>query len=294
MPDISAFFHLDPERIDRIPLPGCDHLQVFLKREDLIHPLVSGNKWRKLKHNFLQAQRLGKTRVVTFGGAYSNHLVAVACASAALGFKSAAFVRGEEAPVNHMLRLCATFGMELIPVSRTDYRNKDELLGRIEVQDTFAIPEGGTNDYAVKGVAEAVASIQEPFDHWIVPVGTGGTLAGLATGAATHFPQTKVEGIAVGKAAASVDSTLHQLAPNLSNWNIHHHFTHGGYGKTNLILDAFCNNFAKATGILIEPTYSGKMLHAVTQLAQSGHFKKGAQILCFHTGGLLGSRLFSS
>ncbi|MGV3771864.1 MAG: 1-aminocyclopropane-1-carboxylate deaminase/D-cysteine desulfhydrase [Verrucomicrobiales bacterium] len=293
MRDVHSYFRLDPEKIDRVTLPGCDDLQVFLKREDLIHPFVSGNKWRKLKHNFLEAQRLGKTRMITFGGAYSNHLVAVACASAALGFQSVAFLRGEEAPQNHMLRLCKTFGMELMPVFRNDYRNKEALLQQANLQDAFVIPEGGTNEHAIKGVAEAASGIQIPFDHWIVAVGTGGTLAGLAIGAAAHFPKTQVEGIAVVRAAASLESTVHQLNPALANWKIHHDFAHGGYGRTNSKLDDFCHHFAKSAGILIEPVYTGKMLYAVSQLAKANYFKKGAQILCFHTGGLLGSRVFT-
>ena len=185
-----------------LPVFSEKQLEVSLKRDDLIHPFLSGNKWRKLKYILRDARTKGKTTLATFGGAFSNHLLAVACAGAMFEFKTVGFVRGEELEIkNPVLKICHLFGMRLIFIARNDYRDKEQIYSKYipDHDPVYFIPEGGSCIEAIEGVAELMDEVSSTYDHIFVATGTGGTLAGLAKGVAGKSPDSMVHGIAVIK-----------------------------------------------------------------------------------------------
>jgi 1-aminocyclopropane-1-carboxylate deaminase len=269
------------------PLFESKQLQVFIKREDLIHPFVSGNKWRKLKYVLKDARENGATQLVSFGGAYSNHLVALACAGAMYGFAASAFVRGEKVK-NPMLTLCETWGMNLQFVSRDAYKNKQQLFDNYyaDHKDAYFIDEGGKGELAMKGSAEILDYINDSFTHVVCPVGTGTTLAGLAIAAAKH--NMMAEGICVLKGSEELTHDVKQLVSSFHNWKIHYGFHRGGYAKTDDDLMVFIKQTASTTGILFDQVYTAKMMLAVIELVKQDYYKPGSKLLLIHTGGLLG------
>lgn len=276
--------------VQEFQLPAFDQadVSVWIKREDLIHPFVSGNKWRKLKYNLMEAETQEKRSLLTFGGAYSNHLVAVAAAAACCGFMSKGFVRGDEKPRNHMLYLCETFGMELIYVDRTTYKDKEALTQQKITETTYVLDEGGTNALAVEGCAEIAAEVNQHFDHVFAACGTGGTLAGLAKGFATSAPQTQVHGIAVLKNGGFLKEVVESFVPGLLNWQLHLNEHKGGYGKTSPELLRLIQETAADTGILFDQVYTAKVLMALLRMLDAGEINRGSKILLLHTGGALG------
>jgi 1-aminocyclopropane-1-carboxylate deaminase len=265
-------------------------LNVFMKRDDLIHPFVSGNKWRKLKYVLHDAVQKQKTSLATFGGAFSNHLLAVACAGAMYGFKTTGFVRGEELDIkNPVLKMCHLFGMRLIFIARSDYREKEVLYSKFfnNDQSVYYIPEGGSCLEAMDGVAELIEELTGIYDHIFTATGTGGTLAGLAKGINNKNLGTEVHGIAVIKGGEYLNGEIRNWIGDLP-YTLHLDFHRGGYAKTDNELVLFARNFARNTGIVIEPIYTAKMLIAAVQLAQENYFKPGSSILCIHTGGVWG------
>ncbi|MES2778325.1 MAG: pyridoxal-phosphate dependent enzyme [Bacteroidota bacterium] len=259
-------------------------IEVFIKREDTIHPFVSGNKWRKLKYVLMDAQSKGKHTLVSFGGAYSNHLVALACAGAMYGFKTIAFVRGETI-TNHLLGLCRTWGMELRFVSRAAYKNKPELFNGNATADWYFIDEGGKGELAAKGCEEILNEVNG-FTHVVCAIGTGTTFTGLAKAAITK--EMKADGICVLKGAEEMNVEIANAIGYHHSWTVHHQFHGGGYAKTSPELFAFIDAFAQQTGVLLDQVYNGKMVKAVVELVEQGYYKKGDKVLLIHTGGLLG------
>lgn len=270
-----------------LPVFKQHNIRVFMKREDLIHPFISGNKWRKLKYVLEDAKVQHKTTLVSFGGAYSNHLVALACAGAMYGFKTVAFVRGEEVQ-NHMLGLCKTYGMQLQFVSRESYKNKQKLYSDFATDDTYFIDEGGKGSLAAKGCEEMLLSV-DGYTHVVCAVGTGTTFAGLIN--AANKKGIRAEGICVLKGAEEIEEDIVQLLNEnreTKNWHLHHQFHVGGYAKVNPEVFAFIDDFASQTGILLDQVYTAKMMLGVMALVTGNYFKKGDKILTIHTGGLLG------
>lgn len=268
----------------QLPLFTEFGVKVYIKRDDLIHPFISGNKWRKLKYVLQEAKDTQKDTLVSFGGAYSNHLVALACAGAMYGFKTYAFVRGEEVH-NHMLGLCKTWGMQLEFVSREAYRNKQSLYRSVETLDTFFIDEGGRGDLAAKGCEEILSGI-DSFSHVVCAVGTGTTLAGLIR--AAQPTGISVEGICALKGANGLEADIEGMAPGYSNWKLHHQFHGGGYAKASPELLGLIDELAAQTGLLFDQVYTGKMMQGVLSLVSQSYFPVGSQVLAIHTGGLLG------
>jgi 1-aminocyclopropane-1-carboxylate deaminase len=265
-------------------------IELFMKRDDLIHPFISGNKWRKLKYTLRDAQEKGKTTLATFGGAFSNHLLAVACAGAQFGFKTTGFVRGEEIEIkNPVLKMCHLFGMRLIFISRTDYREKSEYYSKYFGDDpkVYYIPEGGSCIEALPGVEELIDELPGAYDHIFTATGTGGTLAGLALAVSRKNMNSMVHGVAVIKGGEYLKQEIEKWIGSVP-YILHLDFHRGGYAKTDNELIIFARNFAKNTGIIIEPIYTAKMLKAITQLASEDYFKPGSRILCIHTGGVWG------
>jgi len=264
-------------------------LNVFIKRDDLIHPLISGNKWRKLKYILKKAQSLGKNHLVTFGGAYSNHLLATAAAAAMFGFKATGIVRGEEVNNTHLF-LCRLHGMQLQFVDRESYRDKQQLFNLYFANDeqAFFIDEGGASAEAAQGCSELIAELDQTFDHIFCACGTGTTAAGIINGIGNHQLNTQFHAVPVFKNGGFMAGEIEQYLTTPTPFHLHLDYHFGGYAKTTPQLIQFIEQFVKDTGILIEPVYTGKMFYSIFDLAKTGYFKAGDKILAVHTGGILG------
>lgn len=264
-------------------------LKFFIKRDDLIHPLISGNKWRKLKYNLIQARNEGRNHLVTFGGAYSNHLLATAAAAAKFGFKCTGFVRGEEVN-NDTLFMCRLHGMELRFINREAYRDKPALFQKNygNDPDAFFIDEGGASANGAKGCSELIDELPETYDHIFCACGTGTTAAGIINGIHRNGLATAFHAIPVLKNGDFMADEISRYLDHPITYQLHTRYHFGGYGKTTPELIGFIKQFVAATGILIEPIYTGKMLYALFDLAQNDHFKPGSKILAIHSGGIWG------
>ena len=270
-------------------------IQLYLKRDDLLHPTVQGNKWRKLKYNLLRAQELGKHTLLTFGGPYSNHIYATSAAAKLFGFNSIGIIRGEEPKdKSYTLKFAASQGMQLMYIDRTTYRNKDEVsyLQQLQQQypNAYIVPEGGTNQYALRGVAELVGEIDMPFDYLCSACGTGGTLAGMVAGLAGEkqligFSSLKGDDALTAQIDALVQAYTGEQYHNYTV-NFDYHF--GGYARVKPELVDFIKAFKAQHAVQLEPVYIGKMLFGIYELIKQGYFPKGSTIVAVHTGGLQG------
>ncbi|MBS1522742.1 MAG: 1-aminocyclopropane-1-carboxylate deaminase/D-cysteine desulfhydrase [Bacteroidetes bacterium] len=264
-------------------------LKVFIKRDDLIHPIISGNKWRKLKYLLKEAQTQNKTHLVTFGGAYSNHLLATSAAAAKFGFKSTGFVRGEDVN-NDTLFLCRLHGMNLIFADRESYRDKQAMFDKYFAKDggVFFIDEGGSSALGAKGCSELIDELDDAYSHIICACGTGTTAAGIINGITQHKLPTQFDGVPVLKNGEFLRKDIDGFLDKPTPYNLHTDYHFGGYGKVNDELIRFVKQFVVNTGILIEPIYTGKMLSALYGLAAKSYFSPGSKILAIHTGGIWG------
>jgi len=263
---------------------------VYVKRDDLIHPFISGNKWRKLKYTLQRASELHKKHLITFGGAWSNHLLATAAAAAKFGFRVTAYVRGDQVE-NPNLQLCRLFGMQLVFIDRTAYRDRPYLFKKNHAHDeqAFFIDEGGMSDTALLGCAEIIASLTESYDHLFCACGTGTTIAGLAMGLAQQRLQTQLHGVPVLKGADFLwDHIHHLLADHTVQLTLHTDYHFGGYAKTKPALLDFIADFVPRTGLLIEPVYTGKLFYCLTDLIAKDYFAPKSRILLLHSGGIAG------
>lgn len=266
-------------------------IEVSVKREDLIHPLVSGNKYRKLKYNLIAAQAKDYKTLLTFGGAYSNHLAATAAAGKHMGFKTIGIVRGEELACqyqqNPTLAYCASQQMQLDFISRPSYRNKhsSEMKNHLEKKygRIYILPEGGTNALAVKGCEEILTSEDNHFDVICCPVGTGGTLAGLIN---SSKPHQHILGFSALK-GTHIQEEIRKFATN-KRWSLESEQHFGGYAKINANLVKFINQFFDQTAVLLDPIYTAKMVYGLIELINNNRWKFGNKILLIHTGGLQG------
>lgn len=273
----------------KLELPNGISLEV--KREDLLHPFISGNKFRKLKYNLLQAKAENQQTILTFGGAYSNHIAAVAYAGKEQGFKTIGVIRGEELvnkiAENPTLQFAQECGMQFEFVTREAYRLKTEPDFITNLQQKFGsfflVPEGGTNEYAIKGCEEILTEEDAAFDFICCAVGTGGTISGIINSA---LPHQKVLGFPALKGDFLKDE-IRKFAAN-KNWELITDYHFGGYGKVNEELIQFINQFYKQTQVPLDPIYTGKMFFGVLDLIQKKHFPNNAKILLIHTGGLQG------
>ncbi len=260
-----------------------------VKRDDLIDPYISGNKWRKLKFLIAHARSTHKKHLVTFGGAYSNHLLATAAAAARFGFKTTAFVRGE--PVNNeMLMLCRLYGMQLQFTSRESYKDKKQLFETHFASDesAFFIDEGGASEEATLGCAEIITELKQTYDHIFCAAGTGTTAAGLLKGIHQQQLKTQLHVIPVLKNGHFIADEILKYTGSVAQLNLHTDYDFGGYAKTTPALIQFIKTFTASTGLLIDPVYTGKAFYAVTDLLQKGFIEKSDRILVIHTGGLMG------
>jgi 1-aminocyclopropane-1-carboxylate deaminase len=270
-------------------------IKLYIKRDDLIHPTVSGNKWRKLKYNLADAKATGKTVLLTFGGAYSNHLYATAAAGNALGFKSIGIVRGEdfESNLTSTLLFCKEQNMELHFVSRRDYRqrNEEEFLKLISDQfgAPYMIPEGGTSELALRGVGELAVETELQLNgkptYFATAAGTGGTAAGLLSTGNNVLAFSALKG---GDFLSEDISTLlgkNEMQGKLSLITDYHF---GGYAKWKPELLTFISDFRQQHGIQLEQVYTAKMMFGLYDLIKTGFFNAGDTVVAVHTGGLQG------
>jgi 1-aminocyclopropane-1-carboxylate deaminase len=277
------------------PLFEKHQLTVSIKRDDAIHPIVSGNKWRKLKFNLRHAKTHNYTGVISFGGSFSNHIHALAFSCQQQGLKSIGIIRGEkEYASNFTLSMAQKWGMELHFIDRKTYRLREDQAYLAELQETYPdyhlVPEGGSNKLALGGVGEVITELNQQceFDILLTPVGSGGTLAGLIQ---ADNNQHQLLGISVLKQEGYLTEQVNHLLSNnkhFNNWQILSEFHRGGYAKFSKEDEQRIVNFNLQTGFVFEPVYSGKMVLALLDLIEQGYFPKGKRIVLLHTGGLQG------
>ena len=277
----------------RIAFPGLKDkdIQIQIKRLDLIDNPAKGNKYFKLKYNLKKASEDGLKKILTFGGAYSNHILATALAGGQAGFETIGIIRGDELAgldkLNPTLEAARNAGMKFKFVSREKYRLKNHPSFHRELEEEFGtfylVPEGGTNQLAVKGCGEILGGQDINFDLICCSVGTGGTLAGLVNTLADNQS-------ALGFAALNAESLKEDICKFTSGkkWDLSMGYHFGGYAKVNRELVEFINDFRKTTGIQLDPVYTGKMMFGIMDMALNGIFRAGTSILAIHSGGLQG------
>jgi 1-aminocyclopropane-1-carboxylate deaminase len=310
-------FNYDNIRLQRItPSWLPPNISAWVLRLDMLHPEVSGNKWFKLKHNLNTAFRTGKKRLVTFGGAYSNHIAATAAACHLLGMPCTGIIRGERPSVlSHTLQEAAAKGMELVFISRESYRNKAATDWNTLYPDTYIVPEGGNNALGAKGCEEilplalkglqtwdadnpgvvdksVISGAADPgnFSHIACAVGTGTTLAGIINSASanqTVFGYVVLKG--AGYLADEIRALLH--APPLPQWELVHEHHGGGYAKVSPALKTFMSAFYEETQVPLDMVYTSKLLMGFRQDVQNGRYPDGSNVLLIHTGGLQGNTI---
>ena len=267
---------------------------IDLLREDELHPLISGNKFRKLKYNIREAKETGAEGIMTFGGAYSNHILATAAACQEAGLNSIGMIRGEEVAqkwkANPTLVRAVDMGMQLVFISREEYHLKDQYtleqwarhLDWKEIPKVFLLPEGGSNELAVKGCEEILRGLQD-YDRIICPVGTGGTLAGLIR---ASTDDQRVLGISALPETGVID--LIRTFTSRTNWSVDFSFHGGAYARMSPELVQFINGFYQRSGIPLDPVYTAKMIRGLQQLMHDGTLNRKERVLAIHTGGLQG------
>ncbi|MBR9756641.1 MAG: 1-aminocyclopropane-1-carboxylate deaminase/D-cysteine desulfhydrase [Algicola sp.] len=264
---------------------------IYIKPEYLNHKYISGNKLRKLKYNLIQAKQEGFDTLLTFGGAFSNHIAAVAAAGEEYGLKTIGVIRGEELALkindNPTLSFAASKGMEFKFVTRSAYRQKTSQAFIAELKEDYGafylVPEGGTNALAVKGCEEILTPLDVEMDYICCPVGTGGTISGLINASKNR---QKVLGFPALK-GDFLSEDICKFAQK-ENWELITDYHFGGYAKINLQLISFINKFKQTYGIPLDPVYTGKMMYGLFDLIDKGAFSQQSKILAIHTGGLQG------
>ena len=299
-------------------------VELYIKREDLIHPVISGNKWRKLKYNLKAAAEQQENTLLTFGGAYSNHIAAVAVAGNQFGFKTIGIIRGErQNKLNDTLRLAVKSGMDLYYLSREEYRKKSSEVYikqlRAQFGSFYLVPEGGSNKEGVLGCTEIADNIPFDFDYICCACGTGATLAGVA---ASIKPRQKAIGFPVLKGAGFLKEDITRFISEVLendnftplyqegqgcvierkhfsefpektfNWSLNLDYHFGGYAKYKQELIDFIRQFKKEQNIQLDPIYTGKLLYGIYDLIKKDYFPRESTIVAIHTGGLQGIKGF--
>ncbi|MBW4557178.1 MAG: pyridoxal-phosphate dependent enzyme [Trichormus sp. ATA11-4-KO1] len=278
-------------------------VELSVLRLDCLHPLVNGNKWFKLKYNLLEAKQQNLTTLLTFGGAYSNHIFATAAAGNLLGFRTIGVIRGEERlPLNPTLSFAVQQGMQLVYLNRESYRQRHTSELQKDLRqcfgEIFIISEGGSNLNGVRGCTEIVGEVEEAFNIICLACGTGTTLAGITLSLnqkqrVIGFPVLKNGGFLTQEIASLLENYLASGLPAPNNspaaWELVCDYHMGGYAKVNDELVMFRQQFEQAHGIPLDYVYTAKMFYGVMDLLQQGFFHKGDRLLLIHTGGLQGN-----
>lgn len=297
---LSYDFSVNSSLVEPLATPSTQHTKINVLRLDKIHPLISGNKWFKLKYNLLEAKKQSKKTLLTFGGAYSNHIVATAAAGKMFDFATIGIIRGEELAfqaLNPYLQKAQQLGMQLHFVNRQEYRykNEEKFIESLPQRfgDFYLLPEGGSNRFAVQGTAEILAFLQNEnlhYEYVCTCVGTGGTLAGIAT--SLFGTKTKLLGFSVLKNGNFLYQEVFNLLQKAEIKHfqpfeiiVDYHF--GGYGKHKPELLEFIKHFSSETNLPLEPVYTGKLFFGVMDLLQKGFFAENSKVLVIHCGGVL-------
>ena len=269
-------------------------VHLYILRLDLNHPTISGNKLFKLKYNLLEAKKEKKNTLLTFGGAFSNHVVAAAAAGKESGFKTIGIIRGEkQIKLNPSLQFATNCGMELHYVSREEYKNKIELNNTIKnnFPKAYTIPEGGSNNLGVKGCEEITKELNIPFDYICTPCGTGATIAGITLSLSN---EQKAIGFQILKGENYIKNEVQKwLNKKANNWEIIEDYHFNGYAKVNTELKNFIHQFEQTHKIPLDYIYTGKMMFGIYDLMKKDFFKRGDTIIAVHTGGLQGNEGFN-
>ncbi len=276
-------------------------ISLYVKRDDLIHPDISGNKWRKLKYNIAQAQQRGNDTLLTFGGAHSNHIAATAAAGNLFGLKTIGIIRGEEVDLNNpTLSYAQNQGMELLRVSRTEFRSIDHIDYKTSLRERFGrfflIPQGGANFYGINGCMDIMSEIETPFQKVFIGCGTGTTLSGMAI---NNKSQADIIGVSALKGGDFLSQDVFRNIQTFFNdeetskqvmdhvhLDLSHHF--GGYAKVKPELIEFMRKFYSETEIKLDPVYTGKVAFAMTEMAKSKENQNDENWILIHSGGLQG------
>ncbi len=297
----NTIFCTDPTPVQQ--LIQYNGVCISIKRDDLNHKIIQGNKLRKLKYNVKYMIDEGYSQLITFGGAWSNHIVATAQAAHLLGFKSIGVIRGNELEQHKenwstTLKQAQNYGMQFIFVSRQQYRLKQRAKAVQEqlTHDSYVIPEGGSNSLALHGVSEIIEELTtqiKPPTHIITACGTGGTLAGLIDGIGHVGWHAKVIGIPVLKGASFIHDEINTMSLNYSHvdWQLYLDYHAGGYAKMNDQTLYFAKKFSSDTGIYLDKIYTAKSFFAAFNLIDKGEIPKGSRVIILHTGGLQGGKI---
>lgn len=269
---------------------------VYMKRLDLVHPVISGNKWFKMKYNIAEMLEQGRDTLLTFGGAYSNHLHAVATAGKIFGFKTIGLIRGEEhLPLNETLQSAVNDGMELHYIDRTTFREREteNFLKEIEsiYGDVYILPLGGTNKKAVRGCSEIVTNINIDYDYVCASSGSGGTFAGIVAGLNGNKKGIVFPALKGGEFLQEViaDLVFDYTGKRLQNWTLNSDYHFGGFAKLTKELVDFTKEFEELNGFELDYIYTNKMMFGIFKLIETGYFKSGETIIAIHSGGLQGN-----
>jgi 1-aminocyclopropane-1-carboxylate deaminase len=286
----SHFFsEIKPSSIQRLDYPNPSGITVDIKRDDQLHPIVSGNKWRKLKYLMLSIESQGYSSVAAMGGPYSNFLHSLSYLCWLMGWECHLFIRGySEQKLTHTLRDCIRWGAKITFVDRLtfrEYRSKPPMV----VLDTFWIAEGGLSQFAIKGMKEVFMEMEHHYDYIVTASATGTSVAGLSSAAVEYQPKARVLGVSVLKNAEQQRSDIRKLQQSDNgNWSILDGFEHAGFAKFDASHKAFVEQFYLEHKVPIEPIYSGKSIRAVFELMEQNYFPKNSNILLMHCGGLQG------
>ena len=275
----------------KIAIHFSDGIELFIKREDQLHPIISGNKFRKLKYNLSAAKQQNKKVLLTFGGAFSNHIVAVAVAGKEFGFETIGIIRGEELQEkineNPSLKVAQQLEMKLFFVSREIYKLKGtpEFIAELQSQfgDFYLLPEGGTNELAIKGCEEILSDGDFEFTHICSSIGTGGTISGIINSSSSN---QNIIGFSSLK-GNFLQNDIAKFATQ-NNWSVNCEYHFGGYAKVTNELIEFMNSFYLQHAIPLDPIYTGKMMFGIFDLIKNNFFPPKSKILAIHTGGLQG------
>ncbi len=306
---LKSQLRLAPPIIQALDLPDFKKHQVsvYLLRLDQIHPHVSGNKWYKLKYNLVQAVLNGASTLITFGGAWSNHLHAFSCMGRMLGMRTVAVLRGNEwqSQTNPMIEDLKAWGTEIHCISRQEYQCRNDSSYQQQWQHkypgSYVIPEGGDNFWGVLGVSSLFSDLQQADQAVVrqmhsvaVACGTGNTLVGVRLALSA---KQKVIGISALKGEWYSDMIAQRMAAfwplSLTNWQVFTQYHGGGFGKLSTGIKSYMQEFESASGVLLDPVYTAKLAYGIKQKINEGYFPPGHRLLLIHTGGLQGRRSLS-
>ena len=296
---LSKLFEINEVDLEEVKFPGIStsDFKIFVLRIDKLHREISGNKWFKLKYNLIEAEKLNHKTLITFGGAYSNHIYAVASAGKEFGFDTIGIIRGEEYfPLNPTLQFAVDCGMKLFYLNRAEYKNRNDKAFqeklKIKFDNPYMIPEGGTNQLALMGTEEIVNHIKTNFDYICTACGTGGTIAGIIS---SLKGEKKILGFLALKGGEFLENDIRELVTERSsqsynNWKLITDYHFGGYAKIDISLINFINEFESINNFKLDYIYTSKMFYGIRELLKQEYFSKGAKIVLLHTGGIQGNK----